>query len=261
MRHQCDLLAVVPTRGVSAVSLTCECDTVRPAHDDVTRRLPLALGAAWGLPALVNREGECLDRRHVLAHFPEHGVAFRSGGLRAERLRPVARDTRRQGDGKKEPQWMLKRKGHFNALASKPPTFEPPDFDTYDVRNGTALLTMSGESPSFENEDAAPANPPPAPANPPAPPARSDSPRDVPPSDGAALSSESIPGTAVAICENSSALRRDFATPNSVPAAPAACSGVAPISFDSAPTNSGFALTAAVASALEPVACARPADA
>src|SRR6187551_700311 len=137
--------------------------------------------------------------------------------------------------------------GHFRAPASKLPAFEPPDLVTNDVRTGTALLTMSGESPSFENCDAALARPL-------APPPSCDSAPDVapPPADGAALSNESIPGTAVAICENSSGLRRDFATPNNVPAAPAACSGVAPISFESAPISSGFALAAAVASAVAP---------
>ena len=111
------------------------------------------------------------------------------------------------------------------------------------VRTGTALPTMSDESPSFENADAAPASPD-------APLPSCDSVLEVapPPATGAALSSESMPGTAVAICEKSSGVSRDFATPNSAPAAPAACSGVAPISFDSAPTSSGLALAAAVAS-------------
>jgi hypothetical protein len=140
---------------------------------------------------------------------------------------------------------------HFNAPASKLPAFEPPDLVTNDVSTGTALLTMSGESPSFENADAALANPL-------APPPSGDSVLEAAPplEDGAALSSESIPGTAVAICEKSSALRRDFATPKSVPAAPAACSGVALISFESAPISSGLALAAAVASADAAPACA-----
>ena len=54
-----------------------------------------------------------------------------------------------------------------------------------------------------------------------------------------------MPGTALAIFENSSALSLDFATPNSAPAAPAACSGVPPISFESALTSSGLAFAAA----------------
>src|SRR5688572_2294497 len=238
MRHQCDLLAVVPTRSVSAVSLTCECDTVRPAHDDVTRRLPLALGAAWGLPALVNREGERLDLRHVLAHLLEQRIALGAGGFRAESLlRPVARGASDENERNEQRQRMLKRRRHFSAPASRLPAFEPPDLVTYDVSTGTALLTMSGESPSFENAFAAFTSPPASPPN-----------GDNVPPTGAALSSESMPGTAVAICEKSLGLRRDFATPNSAPAAPAACSGVEPISFDSAPTSSGLALAAAAAS-------------
>jgi hypothetical protein len=42
-----------------------------------------------------------------------------------------------------------------------------------------------------------------------------------------------------------------LATPNSAPAAPAACSGVPPISFDSAETSSGLALAAARAESVE----------
>src|SRR4030095_4594648 len=65
-----------------------------------------------------------------------------------------------------------------------------------------------------------------------------------------ALSSEPIPGTALDTCENSSGFRRVLARPNSAPAAPAACSGVAPNSFESCPTSSGLALAAATASAV-----------
>ena len=135
---------------------------------------------------------------------------------------------------------------YFNAPASRLPTPAPPDFETNDVSTGTAFATMSGLSPSFENALAALARPA-------AEPAICDNAPAVPTAAlaaGAALSSESMPGTALLTCENSSALRRDFATPNNAPAAPAACSGVEPISFESSFTRSGLALTAAAASSV-----------
>src|SRR3954452_851647 len=105
---------------------------------------------------------------------------------------------------------------YFSAPASRVPTFAPPDFETNEVSTGIALATMSGFRPSFENAAAAFASPP-------ADPAICDSMPDVPtaPPEGAALSSELMPGTAFATCENSSGLSRDFATPNNAPAAPA----------------------------------------
>src|SRR5262245_32852295 len=133
---------------------------------------------------------------------------------------------------------------YLSAPVSNLATSAPPDFETNDVRTGMALLTMSGFRPSLVNADAAPASPPAAPATPPAVPATPAA------AAGAALSNESMPGTALAIFVNSSAFSLDFATPNSAPAAPAACSGVPPISFDSAVTSSGLAFAAATASAL-----------
>jgi len=130
----------------------------------------------------------------------------------------------------------------------------PPDFVTNWVRIGTALLTSSGFSPSFENADAATASPA---ADPPS----CDSAPDVPtalPAAGAALSSVAMPGTAPDTCENSSGFRRDFASEKSAPAAPADCSGVAASSFDSAPTSSGLAFAAAEAAVAD---CGSPARA
>ncbi len=48
---------------------------------------------------------------------------------------------------------------YFNAPASNFPTSAPPDFVTKFVSTGTALPTMSGDSPRFENADAALARP------------------------------------------------------------------------------------------------------
>src|SRR5262245_44637344 len=138
---------------------------------------------------------------------------------------------------------------HFKTSPSSLPTFAPPDFVTKDVRTGTALATNSGLSPSFENALAAFASPLADPASC----ARPEVPT-APPRAGAALSSMSMPGTAADTCENSSGFRRDFATPNKAPAAPAAWGGVAPISFESAPTRSGLAFAAADAAAV--AACA-----
>ena len=80
---------------------------------------------------------------------------------------------------------------HFSAPASNLPTSAPPDFDTNDVRIGTAFDTSSGFSPSVENADAAvarlaaePVFFESAPLMPPPPSAF-----------GAALSNELIPGT------------------------------------------------------------------
>jgi phosphatidylglycerol:prolipoprotein diacylglycerol transferase len=144
---------------------------------------------------------------------------------------------------------------HLSAPASIRPTSAPPDFETNEVSTGTALPTRSGFSPSLENADAALARS----ADPLVPVAFDTAPiaapAGPPPVEGAALSNASIPGTALDTCENSSALRRDFATPNNAPAAPAACSGVAPISFDSASTSTGLAFTAAAASLSSPFAC------
>src|SRR6185436_3002863 len=143
---------------------------------------------------------------------------------------------------------------YLRACASRLPTLAPPDFVTNWVRIGTALLTSSGFSPSFENADAAAASPA---ADPPS----CDSAPDVPtalPAAGAALSSVAMPGTALDTCENSSGFRRDFASEKSAPAAPADCSGVAASSFDSAPTSSGLAFAAAEAAVAD---CGSPARA
>src|SRR3954469_14580523 len=133
--------------------------------------------------------------------------------------------------------------------------FAPPDFVTNAVSTGIALETSSGLRPSLVNADAALASPPAdfviwdsalaAPDVPAVP---------VVPAAGAAFSSEVMPGTALATCEKSAGFKRDFATPNRAPAAPAACSGVDPISLDSAPTSSGLA-----AAARAPTACGAPA--
>src|SRR4051812_26285323 len=106
---------------------------------------------------------------------------------------------------------------YFSAPASRVPTFAPPDFETNEVSTGIALATMSGLGRIYETGGGAFETPP-------ADPAICDSMPDVPtaPPEGAALSSELMPGTAFATCENSSGLSRDFATPNSAPAAPAA---------------------------------------
>src|SRR5262245_59783482 len=86
---------------------------------------------------------------------------------------------------------------HFNTPDSRLPTLAPPDFVTNYTSTGTALLTISGLSPSFENAAAALARPP---AEPPRPATAPSAP--PPPAAGAALSNESIPGTALATCEN-----------------------------------------------------------
>src|SRR4029453_7019157 len=88
------------------------------------------------------------------------------------------------------------RTGYFKTLASRFPTFAPPDFVTNDVRTGIALLTISGLSPSFVNADAAPASPPVDPPNCDNAPVALPRP---PLGAGAAPRRESMPGTAFAI--------------------------------------------------------------
>src|SRR4029079_7661415 len=100
-----------------------------------------------------------------------------------------------------------------------------------------------------------------APARPADAPASCDRPPAAPalPVAGAALSNADIPGTAFDTWENSSGLSWDCATPNSAPAAPAACSGVAFSSFDSAPTSSGLAFAASAPAVCSPSHAATPA--
>src|SRR4029078_10083641 len=147
---------------------------------------------------------------------------------------------------------------YLRACASRLPTLAPPDLVTNWVRTGTALLTSSGFSPSFENADAAPASPA---ADPPSCDSAPTMPTS-PPAAGAALSSVAMPGTAPDTCENSSGFRRDFASEKSAPAAPADCSRVAASSFDNAPTSSGpgfAAPDAAVADCGSPARAVAPA--
>src|SRR5262245_35908270 len=131
---------------------------------------------------------------------------------------------------------------HFNTPASSFPTFAPPDFVTKLVSTGTAFDTSPGSRPSLENALAADARPAIFPIMPDVPVA--------PLAAGAALSNRSMPGTADETVEKSLAARRDLATPRSAPAAPAACSGVLPISLASELTRSGLALAAADAASV-----------
>src|SRR5262245_14489987 len=64
-----------------------------------------------------------------------------------------------------------------------------------------------------------------------------------------------MPGTALLTCEKSAGESLDFANPNSVPAAPAARSGDAPISFESSLMSAGLAFAASAAKPAAP-ACA-----
>src|SRR5262245_4778037 len=113
------------------------------------------------------------------------------------------------------------RAHYFKTDASRLPILAPPDLVTNEVRIGTALATSSGFSPSFWKADAAPANPLAIPAACDKAPAVPTAPlvADGAPIAGAAPSNMSMPGTALDRLENSSALSRDFATPNSAPAA------------------------------------------
>src|SRR4029078_8736448 len=88
----------------------------------------------------------------------------------------------------------LQLSAYFRTPARSLPTFAPADFETNWVSTGTALATMSGESPSFENALAMDARPlaeraifdsaSPAPLVP------------IAAAAGAAFNSEPIPGTA-----------------------------------------------------------------
>ena len=175
-----------------------------------------------------------------LAHRRRHARRGQRAEPAGRRRRAARRAARRSRHGSRD---SSRRRQHLLQRARQ----ETADTSTA----GLANVTGSGSAlPSRRDQASGPGSrrsrrgSPVRPDRPPSP-GRPGSALPEVPTGGAAFRRPSIPGTAPATFDQSSAFSRDFARPNIAPAAPSACWGVDPSSLASAPTSSGLAVPGA----------------